>query len=237
MLVSSDEFQDILFGSLRRVGFKHIRLVHGGQNSSFVDKSGSGKYASEFQLGIKSNTEDTIEALADRVTAAMRELTADGSPYAGANVVAVRKAIDVIREPAHNLSNDAQYLFIISFYQNCEYYLLPNDEKFYIVDEEEPLEPAEDSMDFGSALKWLHVGARLARRSWKDISYILLVPGSPKLSVDPGRPLAKAGVPIGTEFSYAPHIDQFVENSGELPTFGPWVPTQPDILALDWYKL
>lgn len=84
--------------------------------------------------------------------------------------------------------------------------------------------------DFGLAIVAMKQGKRVAREGWFEGVFLVLVPGSKGLTVDEGRPLAKAGVPVGTKFDYRLHIDVFsLENS-----FCPWNPTQADMLADDW---
>lgn len=86
-------------------------------------------------------------------------------------------------------------------------------------------------MDFGKALNALKEGKRVARAGWNGKNmFLLLVPGSTGLTVDEGRPLAKAGIPIGTTFNYLPHIDMWTAQGD----FVPWLASQTDMLAEDW---
>lgn len=85
--------------------------------------------------------------------------------------------------------------------------------------------------DFGAAIKGLKLGKRFARAGWNGKGmWIVLVPGTVGLKVREGAPLAQAGLPIGLEFNYLPHIDMWTVN-GELV---PWLASQTDILADDW---
>lgn len=87
---------------------------------------------------------------------------------------------------------------------------------------------------FGWVLEGLRVGKRYARTGWNSKGmFLFLVPGSPELTVDEGRPLAKAGVPVGTQFHYLPHIDLWTAND----TVVPWQASQADVLASDWEEV
>ncbi|MCZ4076267.1 DUF2829 domain-containing protein [Agrobacterium sp. LMR679] len=86
-------------------------------------------------------------------------------------------------------------------------------------------------MNFGHAVEALKSGHRVARAGWNGKNmFLVLVPGSTGLTVDEGRPLAKAGVPVGTVFDYLPHIDMFTTTG----SFVPWLASQTDMLAEDW---
>lgn len=86
-------------------------------------------------------------------------------------------------------------------------------------------------MDFGEAIRALKAGKRVARAGWNGKGmFLLLVPGSQGLTVDEGRPLAKAGLPVGTKFNYLPHVDMWTAQGD----FVPWLASQTDILASDW---
>jgi hypothetical protein len=86
-------------------------------------------------------------------------------------------------------------------------------------------------LNFGDALEKLKSGARVARAGWNGKNmWLILVPGSQNLTVDEGRPLALAGVAVGTKFNYLPHIDMWT-SQGDLV---PWLASQADILAEDW---
>jgi len=88
-----------------------------------------------------------------------------------------------------------------------------------------------DGLSFGLAIEALKMGHRVARTGWNGKGmFLLLVPGSKGLTVDEGRPLAKAGLPIGTKFDYLPHIDMWTAQGD----FVPWLASQTDMLADDW---
>lgn len=83
----------------------------------------------------------------------------------------------------------------------------------------------------GWAVKELHNGNRVRRSGWNwKGMWLVLVPGSIGLTVDEGRPLAKAGLAIGTTFNYLPHVDMWTAQ-GDLV---PWLCSQTDLLATDW---
>ena len=90
------------------------------------------------------------------------------------------------------------------------------------------------AIEFGEALQVLKAGGRITRAGWNGRGmFLLLVPGSTGLTVDEGRPLAKAGIPVGTRFNYLPHIDMWTARGD----FVPWLPSQADMLAEDWMVL
>lgn len=87
---------------------------------------------------------------------------------------------------------------------------------------------------FGWAINVLQRGGRVARAGWNGKNmWLILVPGSPELTVDEGRPLHKAGLPLGMSFSYAPHIDMFTADKKLVP----WLASQTDVLATDWTEV
>lgn len=90
------------------------------------------------------------------------------------------------------------------------------------------------AMSFGHAVHALKAGKRVCRAGWNGKGmFLILVPGSPELVVEEGRPFAKAGVPVGTKFSYLPHIDMYTAQGN----FVPWLASQTDVLADDWMIL
>lgn len=87
---------------------------------------------------------------------------------------------------------------------------------------------------FGEVIAGLKLGKRFARTGWNGKHmWIVLVPGTVGLKVNEGAPLAKAGLPIGLEFNYLPHIDMWTAQ-GELV---PWLASQSDMLAEDWTEV
>lgn len=91
-----------------------------------------------------------------------------------------------------------------------------------------------DFFDFSIALTRVRAGGRIARKGWNGKGmFLVLVPGSEGLTVDEGRPLAKAGVTVGTKFNYLPHIDMRTAQGD----FVPWLASQTDLLARDWYEV
>ncbi len=89
----------------------------------------------------------------------------------------------------------------------------------------------EPLQGIGWAVKQLQHGSRVRRSGWNGKGmWLILVPGSKDLTVDEGRPLAQAGLVIGTKFNYLPHVDMWTAQ-GELV---PWLCSQTDLLAYDW---
>jgi hypothetical protein len=87
-------------------------------------------------------------------------------------------------------------------------------------------------MDFGKALKALKSGQRVTRDGWNGRGmFLVLVPGSPTLTITADRPLGQA-MPdkVGASFSYLSHLDMWTADGDMVP----WVASQTDILADDW---
>lgn len=83
----------------------------------------------------------------------------------------------------------------------------------------------------GWAVKQMQNGSRVRRAGWNGKGmWLILVPGSQGLTVDEGRPLAQAGLPVGQKFNYLPHVDMWTAQ-GDLV---PWLCSQTDLLATDW---
>jgi hypothetical protein len=83
----------------------------------------------------------------------------------------------------------------------------------------------------GWAVKQMQNGERVRRAGWNGKGmWLVIVPGSIGLTVEEGRPLAKAGLGVGTKFNYLPHVDMFTAQ-GDLV---PWLCSQSDLLATDW---
>ena len=84
-------------------------------------------------------------------------------------------------------------------------------------------------MDFSNALYELKACNRIAREGWngKDM-FIFLVPGS---IFEVNRPPLLGIYPQGTVIRYHAHIDMRTADG----TIVPWVASQSDLLASDWY--
>lgn len=82
--------------------------------------------------------------------------------------------------------------------------------------------------DFSIALTFVKNSVKVARKSWKEIDFIFLVPGSEfKVS----RPPLLGIYSEGTQIKYNPHIDASFKDG----TIGTWSPSNLDVLAEDWY--
>ena len=81
---------------------------------------------------------------------------------------------------------------------------------------------------FGTALKHLKQGYKVARSGWNGKGmFLFLVPGS---VFKVNRAPLLGIYPEGTEINYRPHIDMKTVD-GEIV---PWVASQTDVLAEDW---
>jgi hypothetical protein len=86
-------------------------------------------------------------------------------------------------------------------------------------------------MDFSDALKLIKSGSRVARSGWngKDM-FIFLVPGS---SFVVNRPPLLGIYPAGTQIDYHGHIDMKTAQGYIVP----WLASQADLLAEDYYEV
>ena len=86
-----------------------------------------------------------------------------------------------------------------------------------------------EDMRFGQALDELLYGNKIARRGWNGQNmFLYFVPGS---VFQVNRPPLLGIYPDGTEITYRPHIDMKTVDGSCVP----WVASQTDILADDWY--
>jgi hypothetical protein len=85
---------------------------------------------------------------------------------------------------------------------------------------------------FSWALQRLKDGNRVCRGGWngKDM-WLVLVPGSEKVTFTEGSPYQKAGLESG---DINPHIDMFTAQGTMQPG---WLASQTDLLAMDWQVL
>lgn len=82
---------------------------------------------------------------------------------------------------------------------------------------------------FGGALAALRVGDRVARLGWNGKGmFLFLVPGS---HFKVNRAPLLGIYPEGTGIDYRPHIDMRTAQGDVVP----WVASQSDLLADDWY--
>ncbi len=86
-------------------------------------------------------------------------------------------------------------------------------------------------MNFGQALEQIKAGGRCARMGWNGASmFVFLVPGS-RFTVN--RPPLLGIYPEGTVIDYRPHIDMRTADGQIVP----WLASQSDLLAEDWYDV
>lgn len=100
------------------------------------------------------------------------------------------------------------------------------------------LKPGVDCLEgdgpytFSDALLHLKAGKFIKREGWNGKGmYLFYNPGS-QVKITEGRPLA-ASFPIGTECEMLPYI--MMKVAGDTLRFVPWLASQTDILADDWY--
>jgi len=94
----------------------------------------------------------------------------------------------------------------------------------YSVEDGHGLFAPVDGIDFEDALEIMRFGYRVARASWPDNSWILIVPGD-NWDFTGEAPF----IEMTKEHTRHPWI---VYNSGD--EFSPWAPTSTDILGSDW---
>lgn len=104
-------------------------------------------------------------------------------------------------------------------------------------------EPEENNVvgdrafNFETALHYLKMGRRVARRGWNGKGmWLVLVPGTPNAVLKPGTPYANAlGQP---SCNILPHIDMWtVDASGRRAMLPGWLASQTDMLSDDWVLL
>jgi hypothetical protein len=84
-------------------------------------------------------------------------------------------------------------------------------------------------MNFGEALVALKQGLKVEREGWNGKGmFIYLVPGS---TFNVNRPPLLGIYPEGTPIVYRPHIDMRTADGSCVP----WLASQTDILANDWF--
>jgi hypothetical protein len=89
-------------------------------------------------------------------------------------------------------------------------------------------------MDFGEALAALKAGGRVARHGWNGRGmFVAYQPGYPDGIGINANTAAATGIPQGTVCAFRPYLmlktadDEFV----------PWVASQSDLLAEDWFAV
>lgn len=84
-------------------------------------------------------------------------------------------------------------------------------------------------LTFGMALEALKMGWRVSRSGWNGKNmFVFLVPGS---TFKVNRPPLMGIYPEGTEINYRSHLDMRTADG----TVVPWVASQTDVLAEDWF--
>lgn len=86
-------------------------------------------------------------------------------------------------------------------------------------------------MNFGEALSSIKQGKKVSRSGWNGKEmFLFLVQGS---TFKADRPPLLGIYPEGTEINYRSHIDMRTVDGSIVP----WVASQTDILAEDWYTV
>jgi|TARA_Y100000310_G_scaffold74364_2_gene70548 hypothetical protein len=87
------------------------------------------------------------------------------------------------------------------------------------------------ALTFGAAIEALKEGKRVFREGWNGKGmFLFLVPGS---TFEVNRPPLLGIYPEGTVIDYCPHIDMKTADGSIVP----WLASQTDVLAEDWYIL
>lgn len=239
---------DLILSCADNIRIPHVRTLRKDQVSFYVTDKNEIIHVKEQTLQFNilhsmqphENCEgiegQLLKAMQSRLQPKAHELSLGTVPNAKTSRI---PEVMAIRDPSiihHGIHSAVSLTY--SFYESdILYYELPNKERFYPKSTVTAFVAHTASCTFDQVLPRLQAGKRIYRSNWPMGQYLVLVPGIPKLTVDADRPLARAGVPVGTEFQYAEHIDVFTPNLNGLPFFGPWVPQQSDILACDWKVL
>ena len=90
------------------------------------------------------------------------------------------------------------------------------------------------TFNFGDALSMLRAGQRVTRQGWNGRGmWLILIKGS-TLTVEAERTLGQAAPDmVGQKVDYRPHIDMKTVDGSIVP----WVASQSDLLAEDWYAV
>lgn len=90
-------------------------------------------------------------------------------------------------------------------------------------------------MTFGIAIELLKQGGKVARAGWNGkCMWLVLVPGTPAVTLRPGSPYANA-LPGLSECEILPHIDMWTTNAdGRRAMLPGWLASQTDMLSDDW---
>lgn len=91
-----------------------------------------------------------------------------------------------------------------------------------------------EGLDFGSALRMLRAGARVARAGWDGKGmWLVMVPGTAKAKLADGTPYKRAL--NADECEILPHIDMWTVNAdGRRAMLPGWLASQTDMLSDDW---
>lgn len=104
---------------------------------------------------------------------------------------------------------------------------------------ENPKKPSEGvlsgpktALDFSQALIEVRLGNKIARKGWNgNGQWVVFQQGYPNGIPINGNTARATGIPEGTIMSFKSYL-MFKTQEGE---FVPWVATQTDLLAMDWY--
>ena len=90
----------------------------------------------------------------------------------------------------------------------------------------------DECFAFGMAIEAMRKGFRVARRGWNGKNMFLFYNPGSNVKVQEGRPLAAAFL-AGTPVNCRPYI--MMKTADEQLTIVPWLASQTDMLADDWF--
>ena len=89
----------------------------------------------------------------------------------------------------------------------------------------------QETISFSAALELLKSGNKLARKGWNGKEMFLFLVNGSTFTVN--RPPLNVIYPEGTQIDYRSHIDMRTADGSIVP----WVASQTDLLANDWYQV
>lgn len=93
------------------------------------------------------------------------------------------------------------------------------------------MKPQTTNLEFSHALMKLKTGSKIARNGWNGKEMFLFLVNGSTFTVN--RPPLNVIYPEGTQIDYRSHIDMRTADGSIVP----WVASQTDLLADDWYLI